>query len=171
MNKKIFSLTIAFVVVTGGFLLFGNKNANPEATLTGNQAVAIEQENTQTALGQTEASTVEKVEQPTQSTAPGAYVDYSDAKLAAAQDGKRILFFHAPWCGVCKFFEDEILEQGVPTGVTVLKIDYDSSTELKKKYGVQIQSTFVLLDGNGDIVKTWPYGIGLTSISDLFEAV
>jgi len=82
-----------------------------------------------------------------------------------------VVFFHAPWCSTCNYFEGQIEEQGVPDNVTILKVDYDSETELKKKYGVNIQSTFVQLDANGAVVKTWPFARGLSGIQDLYNQI
>lgn len=81
----------------------------------------------------------------------GVYLDYSPEAFAAAE-GTRVLFFHAPWCPNCRALEADIMANGVPDGVTVLKVDYDSSQELKQKYGVTIQTTMVSVDQDGDKV-------------------
>jgi thiol-disulfide isomerase/thioredoxin len=86
--------------------------------------------------------------------APGAYVDFSDAALADAE-GTRVLFFHAPWCPQCRALEADIAATGVPSGVTVLKVDYDSRQDLRQRYGVTIQTTVVALDDAGDGVATF----------------
>ena len=80
---------------------------------------------------------------------PGAYVEYSDAALAEA-GGTRVLFFHAPWCPQCRALEADIQAAGVPDGVTVLKVDYDSRQDLRQRYGVTIQTTLVALDDDAD---------------------
>lgn len=80
---------------------------------------------------------------------PGSYVDYSDAALAAAE-GTPILFFHAPWCAQCRALEADILAAGVPEGVTILKVDYDSRQDLRQKYGVTLQTTLVVVDEQGE---------------------
>ncbi|HMM82533.1 MAG TPA: thioredoxin family protein [Terrimesophilobacter sp.] len=97
-----------------------------------------------------------------ESAAPGArsgeYVDYSPTAVAAAQ-GVALLFFHASWCPSCRQIESEILDQGVPDGVTIIKVDYDSHQDLRQKYGVTIQTTFVKVDSSGnEIEKFVPYG-------------
>nr|HRW20195.1 hypothetical protein [Dermatophilaceae bacterium] len=53
--------------------------------------------------------------------------------------------------------QDELRAQleGVPAGLVVVKVDYDSATELRQKYGVTQQHTFVLVDGQGNAVKKW----------------
>jgi hypothetical protein len=39
---------------------------------------------------------------------------------------------------------------GVPAGLTVVSVDYDSATELRKRYGVTVQHTFVQVDAQGN---------------------
>lgn len=80
--------------------------------------------------------------------APGAYVDFSEEALAAAR-GTRVLFFHAPWCPQCRALEADILASGVPEGITVLKVDYDTNQNLRQQYGVTLQTTVVALDESG----------------------
>lgn len=71
---------------------------------------------------------------------------------AQLQDGSaKVLFFHAPWCPYC-VAHDRALQQWYGAGDvprSTYKIDYDSSLELRSRYGVLAQHTFVLVDGNG----------------------
>jgi len=43
----------------------------------------------------------------------------------------------------------------IPAGVTIVKVDYDTATDLKRRYGVTMQHTFVQVDGSGEAVKKW----------------
>lgn len=68
--------------------------------------------------------------------------------------GRRVvLFFHAPWCPNCRANEKDIKERlaasTFPAGLTVVKVDYDSSTDLKARHGVVQQNTFVPVDATG----------------------
>lgn len=87
-----------------------------------------------------------------ESTAPGAsagvYVEYTDDAIAHAE-GRVLLFFHASWCPQCRSIESDILADGVPAGVTIIKIDYDSRQDLRQQYGVTLQTTFVEVDAGG----------------------
>ena len=85
---------------------------------------------------------------------PGAYVDHSEAALAAAE-GTRVLFFHAPWCPQCRALEADILSSGVPDGITVVKVDYDTNQDLRQQYGVTLQTTVVSLDDAGGATSTF----------------
>ncbi len=87
-------------------------------------------------------------------TTPGAYVDYSDTAITKAS-GTRLLFFHAPWCSQCRAIESDIKEQGVPSNATVIKVDYDSNQDLRKKYNVTLQTTFVKVDKDGNEIEKY----------------
>jgi thiol-disulfide isomerase/thioredoxin len=85
-------------------------------------------------------------------------------------DGQtKVLFFHAAWCPVCRKADttlrdlynrgddatmtfEELME--VLPQYSVYKVDYDTETELKAKYGVTYQHTYVLVDGQGNALKT-----------------
>ena len=96
----------------------------------------------------------------------GSYEDYSPDKLALAANGKVILFFKASWCPTCQAVDRDILAHvsTIPAGTHILKIDYDNSTELKKKYGVTYQHTFVQVDTSGTLLKKWSGSPTLASI-------
>lgn len=83
----------------------------------------------------------------------GAYVDYSPTAIADAK-GDTLLFFHATWCPTCRTLESDILSSGVPVGVTVIKVDYDTHQDLRQKYGVTVQTTFVKVDRAGEALKS-----------------
>lgn len=83
---------------------------------------------------------------------PGVFEDYQEG-LVASTDGVKLLFFHAPWCPQCRMIEADIKSEGVPNGVTILKVDYDSNQALRQKYGVTLQTTFVEVDDNGDEIE------------------
>lgn len=85
---------------------------------------------------------------------PGSYIDYTDTAIADAE-GRRVLFFHAPWCPQCVELEAGILSQGVPDGVTIIKIDWDTHQDLEALYGVPMRTTFVELDAAGEVVQRY----------------
>lgn len=86
----------------------------------------------------------------------GSYEAYGKEKLAYAKAGGHVvLFFHAAWCPTCRAANESLTANAIPDGLLVLKTDYDSSTELKKKYGVTSQHTFVQVDAEGNMIKKW----------------
>lgn len=84
--------------------------------------------------------------------AAGAYVDYEAGSIERTT-GTKLLFFYAPWCPQCRSLESDIKQSGVPAGVTVLKVDYDSNQKLRQKYGVTLQTTMVRVDDAGNMIS------------------
>lgn len=101
-------------------------------------------------------------------TVPGQYVDYNASKLAMAAKGPVVLFFHATWCPSCKTTDADVMAnlKDIPANFTILKVDYDSNPELKKRYSVTYQHTFVQVDANGNLIKKWSGSPSLTDIVD-----
>jgi thiol-disulfide isomerase/thioredoxin len=84
----------------------------------------------------------------------GSYQTYSETALSGTTDNK-FLFFHAPWCPQCNAIESGIEQEGVPEGITIFKVDYDTNQALRAKYGVTLQTTFVRLDKNNNKVDAF----------------
>ncbi len=84
---------------------------------------------------------------------PGAYVDYADGAIEATA-GAKALFFHASWCPQCRALDEDLRAVGVPDGLTVFKVDYDSRTDLRQRYGVTIQTTIVFVDDSGAAISS-----------------
>jgi len=103
-------------------------------------------------LAQPTASNITKSIPATQSKTEGKYIDYSDSVIASTK-GTKILFFYAPWCPQCRALEESINNGSIPAGVTIIKVDYDSSQKLRQRYGVAIQTTLVKVDDAGNLVK------------------
>ena len=99
-------------------------------------------------------------------TTPGSYEAYAPEKLARVATGDVVLFFHAPWCPTCRALNANIEANlsAIPSQVTILKTDYDSQTELKKKYGVTYQHTLVQVDAQGTMIKKWSGGNALADL-------
>jgi thioredoxin 1 len=96
----------------------------------------------------------------------GSYEAYSPEKLARAETGDVVLFFHASWCPSCRSLNSDIEKNisSIPEGLSILKVDYDKETELKKKYGITYQHTLVQVDKGGDLIKKWSGSPTLTSL-------
>lgn len=98
--------------------------------------------------------------------APG-YMMYSLQALNAAtqQSNKIVLYFWAPWCSTCTSF-DQDLQSGkihIPSGVIVLRVSYDQALDLRDRYHVTVQHTFVEIDKQGNPISYWVGG----SLDDL----
>jgi len=96
----------------------------------------------------------------------GSYEAYSPDKIARAETGDVVLFFHASWCPSCRGLNSDIEANmgSISEGVSILKVDYDKETELKKKYGVTYQHTLVQVDKDGNLIKKWSGSPKLSSL-------
>jgi thiol-disulfide isomerase/thioredoxin len=80
---------------------------------------------------------------------PGDYVEYYDGAIEETA-GTKVLFFHASWCPKCRALEEDILASDIPDNFTVFKVDFDTATDLRQRYGVTLQTTIVYIDDDGD---------------------
>jgi len=86
------------------------------------------------------------------------FTDLTTARLLAAQ-GPTVLFFQASWCPTCQAAMRELQAGGDRLGdVVVLVVDYDRAGELKKRYGVTYQHTWVRIDAGGRKLEAWNGG-------------
>lgn len=76
---------------------------------------------------------------------------YSAALLEQAQAGDQpvALHFHADWCPTCRAQEKVLrsLQSEPGLDLTVMVVQYDTEKDLKKRFNVRAQSTFVVLRG------------------------
>jgi thiol-disulfide isomerase/thioredoxin len=93
------------------------------------------------------------------------YVDYS-ADAVKNTNGDKVLFFHASWCGSCKKASNNIAAAQTTNDLTVFKVDYDTSAELRKMYDVTSQHTFVQVDRDGKMLAKWS---GSKKVEDIKE--
>lgn len=99
-------------------------------------------------------------------SASGSFEGYSEDKLSRANDGTVVLAFLADWCPTCRAFKSDTnasLDE-IPAGLTILDINYDNATELRQKYGVTTQHTFVEVDAEGNMIQKWSGGNTLDSL-------
>jgi thiol-disulfide isomerase/thioredoxin len=87
----------------------------------------------------------------------GAYLSRAEyTEQAASRAGTKVVyFFHAPWCPTCRATEKAITRDGIPAGLTLVKVDFDSEDDLRRQYGVTTQHTFVQVDPSGTELAKW----------------
>ncbi|MDC7225478.1 MAG: thioredoxin family protein [Spirochaetales bacterium] len=99
-----------------------------------------------------------------------AIVEYSSLEQVKmlAEEKPTVLFFNASWCPSCKGAVRDFEANEVELkGYYLVYVDYDSSADLQKTYGVTYQHTFVQIDSDGNAVTKWNGG----GIPELLENV
>ena len=87
-----------------------------------------------------------------------AYTSLMAAESRASMN-PTVLFFAADWCPSCQADLKDINANGSRLGqVNVVVVDYDKSADLKAKYGITAQDTFVQIDQMGAKLAIWNGG-------------
>lgn len=147
MDKKIaFAITALTVIIFSALGFAYYINTNEADTEMESSSASSASETTETEIVDSEESIDKAI--------MGEYRNYSEEAVLATT-GTKLLFFHAPWCPQCRSIETSIEQDGLPEGVTVFKVDYDSNQDLRQKYGVTIQTTFVLVDDSGNKIDSY----------------
>jgi thioredoxin 1 len=176
-NNTLLGIIFGIIVLAGvGFIAFATQNT--PATETQDVVDKVQQiseempatEETSETLPTEPSTTSQDIPTSNQESTPtasvGSYEAYSADKIARAADGTVVVFFHASWCPSCRALNSNIESNRseISAGVSILKTDYDSETELRQKYGVTTQHTLVQVDKDGNLIKKWSGGSTLDSI-------
>lgn len=96
-------------------------------------------------------------------------VDYSPGcpERYAALGKKTVLFFRAYWCGACADAAAHIADEAAsgPSDLVIVEADFDDALDLRRRYGVTVQHTFVQVDARGGQIKKW---LGSESLADVY---
>lgn len=92
-----------------------------------------------------------------------SYLDYNDG-LIASLSWDIVLFFHADRCPTCRAAEKNFAESGIPAWLHIVKVDFDTEKDLRVKYNVLTQTTFVHIQQDGTLIKRWIWWITIDDI-------
>lgn len=101
----------------------------------------------------------------------GIYTDYESGKKYITDPSKKVvLFFHASRCPSCKAAESDIIanKDTIDSNLVIIKVDYDTASDLKKQYNITSQTSYVLVDSDGNLNKK---SVGMTSLSSIEDFV
>lgn len=177
MNKAILAVVVAGgLIVLGGWWYTSNQQAEDKAMME--EQAMTEKAASEKATLEQKAMMEKEAETPAQNDAMmkkdegammvkgGQYVAYDASKLTFAQEGKVVLFFRASWCPTCRALDADIKANlsRIPQNVLILDVDYDQSSDLKKRYGVTYQHTLVQVDAMGNVIAKWSGSAGLDEL-------
>lgn len=112
--------------------------------------------------------TVSTASAPT--TAGGTYESYTAAAVGYASLGEVVLFFFSPSCPACVLLDRDIITNRarIPKDVKILKVDFESASDLKTLYGVSEPHRLIQVNAAGNRITQW----GLSStLSDLVTRI
>ena len=117
-----------------------------------------------------ESEAMESKDAEPAAAASGAYItlaQYEGSKDMYAE-GDVVLFFAADWCPTCQEATKNLEADpaAIPAGLAIVRVDYDNSDELKQKYGVTVQHTFVQVDPEGNEVAKWSGSVTADEIAE-----
>jgi len=161
MDRNRIAAAGVLVVLPGAGLTFAGCSSDDSGSGGADQGATTASESTDTKSDQSKTGNTGAGDKQTggsgggsSAAQPGQYVDYSP-ELVASTPGEKLLFFHADWCSQCVALVEDIEASGVPDGVTIFKVDYDSNQDLRQEYGVTIQTTMVKVDDNGEMIDSY----------------
>ncbi len=175
MDKKIIIGIIVGVVILGGLYMVTQSNKDDKMMEQKMEAEKMAEDKMmkEDATGKDDAmmegkegTMMDKADDQAMMKMGGQYMPYDASKLAFAKEGKVVLFFNASWCPTCKAIDADIKAsiKDIPANTLILSVDYDSSKDLKVKYGVTTQHTFVQVDANGNSLNKWVGGNTLEKV-------
>lgn len=96
------------------------------------------------------------------------YKSFEEGSGSIKSNTTTVLFFYASWCPSCRTADQDIIAHinEIPDTLTILKVNYDKASDLKQKYAVTTQTTFVVVDAQGNMIKK---EIGLLSLADIVK--
>lgn len=156
MKKSIIYAGAATIVVLCVFVYFISGNFRQESPQT---KTNVQNERTDNRTnGESQENTL--LPSTTDLSDSSRYRAYSPSEFEAARNKKRVYFFHAAWCPTCRAAEEEFVANlnKIPSDVVLFKTDYDTQKELKKRYGITYQHTFVSVDADDRLLQKWTGG-------------
>lgn len=132
----------------------------------------MEKESSQTMMDSPDTEDTEVMMEDKDSIKMGGKVSFTglDDARAIAGRGPAVLFFYADWCPTCKVAMKSIDENSKKLGdITVVVVNYDKARDLREKYLVTYQHTFVQIDENGDKIALWNGGGVETIVKNIQE--
>lgn len=149
--KSSLPIIIGIVVLIASIGYFATQDRGGKQESAANtSAETREQVNTLPAANETETVSPEVSDIEVAST--GVYLPYSAEAIATSDAEHILLSFSATWCPSCRALDADITKNAdsIPKGVEIYKVDYDTSAELKRKYGVTTQHSIIEINKNGE---------------------
>ena len=95
-----------------------------------------------------------------------AYESFEQIDTLASK-GPTVVYFHATWCPTCQAAMTSFRGRWpeVKAGITLVIADYDDEVQLKSRYGITYQNTYVQVSPDGTPKSVWNGG-GIAALND-----
>ncbi len=171
-KSAVIGILIAIIAGLCAYTLWPVAANAPTDIETGNaspEVVAKAEKVAETSKPQTKTKSTPKPASPPV-TQGGTYEVYSPEKLGYAALGEVILFIYSSSCPACVLLDKDILTNAarIPKDVKILKVDFDTATDITQKYGLSTPHILIQVNSKGDRITQW----GLSStLSDLVTRI
>ena len=129
MSKKMMLIAVSVITVLaiggGSYALKRQSDNNKahEAFMMDEAALEKKQAEAEAMKMKSAETTNDAMKKDGEAMSKGTYTTYDVSKLANAEHGKVVLFFHAPWCPTCREANKNFEATSAPDGLTLLKVD------------------------------------------------
>ena len=162
---------VILVLVGGGIFVANQQSRKAEETKMSQEKAAMEekaamQAKVDAAIIKDDTAMEKKEDKMMDKSSASRYVEYSKAALDQAASQRRVIYFYASWCPICRPADADFKANSskIPQDMTVIRVNYNDpetdqeEKDLAKKYGITYQHTFVQIDSQGKEVAKWNGG-------------
>ncbi len=157
MNRRLILIVVPILAIGIATIIFLNTQNSSSDDPANNSATTTDKQPSSSATSNKDTGT-RYITLATYNTDPSRYFNY-----------KKVYFFHASWCPICQKIDKDLTRSAdsVPSDTLIIKADFDDTPDLRKKYGVTTQYTFVQVDNAGNEISQW----SATSLSDAVSGI
>lgn len=156
MNKLLIPAVVVVVLIGAVAAYAHKKSVDNDAMMKNDTAAATATPDEAMAMHEQEQEAMAM-----KADAGAAVINYkseADAQALVTDHGKDVVyFFTASWCPDCQAINMHLDNAGdlakLDKNTVLVKVDYDTESQLKTKYGITHQTAFVRIDGTGKVVK------------------
>lgn len=160
MNKNILIVigVVVLVLAGGGLFIASQQSSNTEEAKMVQEKAAIEKKD--------DSSAGSEQDKMMKKDSASRYIEYSKTVLDQATNKRRVLYFYASWCPICRPANEDFIKNSskIPEDTMVIRVNYNDpdtdqeEKDLAKKYGITYQHTFVQIDSKEKEITKWNGG-------------
>jgi thiol-disulfide isomerase/thioredoxin len=146
----IISALVIFLLVIGAIVFAVSNNSNTSNSSTSTSQSSSYSSNSESKSFQSNMNSIDT------KVSKGEFKAYNSNDLSFANEKNSVvIFFNASWCPTCQATVKDINANvdKIDSRLKILSADFDKETDLKKKYSITMQHTFVKVDSQGNLIE------------------